>query len=55
MSLKDVQEQQRIKKASDVTSLGHEDKSAQSVSSLSSHVENLKNEMYRLAEGLVNA
>jgi hypothetical protein len=55
MSLKDVQEQQRRKKASDVTSLGHEDKSAQSISSSNSHIVNLKNDEKRLGEGLEHA
>jgi hypothetical protein len=37
MSVKNVQKQEKSKKASDVHSLRHDDKSAQSFSSLSSH------------------
>ena len=41
MSVKDVQKQEKSKKASDVHSLRHEDKSAQSVSSLSINIADL--------------
>ena len=41
MSVKDFKKHEKSKKASDVHSQGHEDQSAQSVSSLSSHIGNL--------------
>jgi hypothetical protein len=55
MSLKNAQEQQRSKKASETHSQGHEDKSAQSISSSNSHIEDLKNEEYILGAGLDHA
>lgn len=43
MSVKNAQKQDKNKKSSDVHSLKHEDKPAQSISSLSSHIGNLEN------------
>ena len=43
-----VNEKQKSKKASDVRSLRHEDKPAQSISSLSSHIEQLEETWNRL-------
>jgi len=40
-SFKDVQKQEKRKKASDIYSLRHDDKPIQSVSSLSSHIRGL--------------
>jgi len=42
MSVKNVQKYEKSKKASDVYSLRREDKSAQSISSLSSHIGRFK-------------
>ncbi len=42
MSVKDVQKHEKSKKASDIHSLKHEEKSAQSISSLSSHIGSLR-------------
>jgi hypothetical protein len=44
MSVKNIQKHEKSKKASDVHSQRHEDKSAQSVSSLSSHIGQFKNQ-----------
>jgi hypothetical protein len=55
MSAKDVQKYEKSKKASDVHSQRHEDKSAQSISSLSSHLEQFKNQRLRLKLNLEDA
>lgn len=48
MSVKNTQNKEKSKKASDVYSQRYEDKPAQSISSLSSHIGNLKNQKIKL-------
>lgn len=48
MSVKDVKKPEKSKKDSDIHSLRHDDKPAQSISSLSSHIDNLKDQKNKL-------
>jgi exonuclease VII small subunit len=55
MSAKDVPKQGMDKKKSDARSQRHEDKSAQSISSLSSHIEEFENQQIALTKQLQKA
>jgi hypothetical protein len=55
MSVKDVQKHEKSKKCFDVYSQRHKDKSTQSISSLNSHIEDLKKQEKRLKSNLEHA